>query len=237
VELIKAALEKNGWRNPVIREFGDKEYLVRVKDSVSDVRVFSDQMKHAIMSDAAISQITILQEESVGPGIGEELRWKSVRAIGVALLVLLIYITLVFRSYAFAVGAVVALVHDALAMLALFLLVDRDISLNVIAAILAVLGYSINDTIVIFSSIKKNLQDSHGLPLYAIVNKSIQHMLRRTLLTSISTALTVGSLLLFGGEALKDFSLTFLIGIIFGTYSSIYIASPVMMLLYKEGQK
>ena len=130
-------------------------------------------------------------------------------------------------------GAVAALFHDAVVMLAMFLFFDREISTNVICAILAVLGYSINDTIVIFSRIRENLKSMRGTPLRDIINASLNHTLKRTLLTSISTGLPVGVMLIFGGEALFDISFALLIGIVFGTYSSIYIASPIMMLLYK----
>ena len=123
------------------------------------------------------------------------------------------------------------LFHDAILMLAVFLLFDREISVNVIGAILAVMGYSINDTIVIFSQIRDNAKKMSHDSLKTIVNVSLNQTLRRTLLTSISTGLAVVSMLVLGGEALRDFSLALLVGIIVGTYSSIYIASPVMMLL------
>ena len=119
-------------------------------------------------------------------------------------------------------------------MLGIYLLVNRDISLNVIGAILAVFGYSINDTIVIFSQIRGNLKKMHGVPLVDIVNLSINQTLRRTILTTLSTALVVAAMFILGGESLRDLSLTLLVGIVFGVYSTVYIASPVMMLLYRE---
>ena len=136
-----------------------------------------------------------------------------------------------FWSIAFATGAILALVHDALVMLAIFLFLDREISINFIAAVLTVLGYSINDTIVIFSQIREFMKKRRGVPLEQNVNDSLNYTLRRTMLTSISTGLPVLVMLFFGGDALQDFSLALLIGIIFGIYSSVYIASPMMMLL------
>jgi preprotein translocase subunit SecF len=127
------------------------------------------------------------------------------------------------------VGAVVALAHDLLAVLLFILFTQEPISLNVLAAILAMLGYSINDTIVIFSKIKENMVALKGQSPIEIVNTSINQTLRRTLLTSFSTLLAVLSLLILGGEALHGFSAVMLVGIIAGTYSSIYIASPVML--------
>jgi len=140
-------------------------------------------------------------------------------------------------QFAFAVGAVIALLHDAVAVLAVFLFFNREISIDVIGAILAMLGYSVNDTIVIFSRIRENMKNVRDVSIYDIINLSINQTLSRTILTSLATALTVASLLIFGGEALKDLALSLLIGIIVGTYSSIYIASAVMMLLHKDGKK
>ncbi len=191
-------------------------------------------MQQAIEKSMKDVQVTILQSEAVGPGVGETLRGKSIRAIVFALLAMLFYIALRFWSFGFALGAVMALFHDAILMLAVFLLLNREISINVIAAVLAVMGYSINDTIVIFSQIRDNLAKFSHESLEKIVNISINHTLRRTILTSISTGLPVLAMLILGGEALRDFSIALLVGIIIGTYSSIYIASPVMMLLYRD---
>ena len=135
---------------------------------------------------------------------------------------------------AFGLGAVVSLVHDTVVMLGACIFLNIEISMTVIGAILALLGYSNNDTIVNFSQIRKNIKQMRGASLYDIINTSVNQMLRRTILTSAATALTVLAMLIFGGEVLRDFSLIFLIGIIFGTYSSIYIASPIVMWFYKE---
>ena len=129
------------------------------------------------------------------------------------------------------------LIHDAIAILAVFMFFGLEISPNVVMAILAILGYSINDTIVIFTQIRKNLKKMNNSSIYEIVNTSINQMLRRTLLTSISTGLTVTALLIIGGETLRNLSIALLVGIIFGTYSSIYIASMIMMLFYQKKDK
>lgn len=229
-------LVSNGWSNPTIREFsGNTDLIVRIKEFTSDISGIAEQIKQAINKALPSVEVTILQSESVGAGVGADLRWKSICAVIIALLAMLLYIAIRFWSFSFAVGAVAALFHDALIMLGMLLFFDREISINVIGAILAVLGYSVNDTIVIFASIRDHL--AAGLTkssLATIVNESLNRTLRRTLLTSFFTALTVCSMLFLGGQALRDFSLTLLIGIVFGTYSSIYIASPVMMLLYKK---
>ena len=233
---VKDILDKNGWEGAVIREFADNELLVRVKleEVAKELGSVAERMQQAIEKSMKDVQVTILQSEAVGPGVGEALRGKSIRAIVFALIAMLLYIALRFWSFGFALGAVMALFHDAILMLAAFLLLNREISVNVIGAVLAVMGYSINDTIVIFSQIRNNLAKLSHESLGTIVNISINQTLRRTILTSVSTGLTVLSMLILGGEALRDFSIALLVGIIIGTYSSIYIASPVMMLLYRD---
>jgi preprotein translocase subunit SecF len=233
---VKNILDSNGWAGAVVREFADDELLVRVKleEVVQELGSVAERMKKVIENSMVGAQVTILQSEAVGPGVGEALRGKSVRAVVYALLAMLLYIALRFWSFGFALGAVVALFHDAILMLAVFLLLNREISINVIAAVLAVMGYSINDTIVIFSQIRDNLAKLSHESLGKIVNISINHTLRRTILTSVSTGLPVLSMLILGGDALRDFSIALLVGIIVGTYSSIYIASPIMMVLYRD---
>jgi len=231
---LKNILEAKGWTGTITREFAPQEIMVRVKEFENDSLGLAERMKAAVIKAMPDSGATVLQSEAVGPGVGAELRGNSVRAVLFALIALLFYIALTFWSYSFAVGAVVALVHDAIVMLTFFMIFDRDISINVIAAILAVLGYSINDTIVIFSRIRGNLKKMRHIPLKDVVNTSLNQTLSRTILTSFATSLSVISMIIFGGEVLRDFSITLLIGIIFGTYSSIFIASPVMMVLHRE---
>lgn len=231
---LKDILENHGWSNSIIREFSSTEVLIRVKEFASDAQGLADRMKKAIAHDLPDNAVTILQSEAVGAGVGAELRWKSARAVLVGLIAMLIYIAITFWSTAFALGAIVSLIHDVIVMLATFLILDKEISINVIGAVLTVIGYSMNDTIVVFARIRSMLKTMPHASLYDIVNTSINTTLRRTILTSFATTLTVLSMLILGGEALRDFALALLIGIVFGTYSSIYIASPVMMLLYNN---
>jgi preprotein translocase subunit SecF len=230
-DLIKQIIVDQGWANPTVREFGKNEILVRVKDVESDTIGLGERMRVALQKALPENRVTMLQTESIGAGIGADLWGKSARGIIIATILMLMYIAMRFWSFAFAAGAIVALIHDAFVMLAIFLFLDREISGTFVAAILTVLGYSINDTIVIFSQIREYMKKSKGMPLSEIVNVSLNHTLRRTILTSVSTGLPVLVMLIFGGEALRDFSLALLIGVVFGTYSSIYIASPIMMLL------
>lgn len=222
------------WPNATVRKFAEDEYLVRVREFSNDPRGLAVEMMEIIKSVNPAYEISILENEAVGPGVGSALRYNLYKAIIIALMLMLVYIAVRFWSLGFAVGSVVALLHDALIMLAVFILADREISITVIGAILAVIGYSINDTIVIYSQIRENLNSLKRSSSYDIVNISLNQTMRRTLLTSFSTALTVIAILVLGGEALHNFALALLIGIIFGTYSSIYIASPIVMWFYKD---
>ena len=230
---VRDVLATNGWQNAVTREFSSQEVLVRVKEYKTDSRGLAENMKQKL-GESLQTSVEILQSETVGAGIGGALRWKSVRVVLFALILMLLYIASTFWSFAFAVGAVVALFHDAFVMLLTYLLFDREISNTAITAILTVLGYSINDTIIIFARIRENLGLMPGASMGDIVNASVNQTLRRTLLTSFTTGMPVVVMLLIGGEALFDLSLGLLVGIVFGTYSSIYIASPIMMLLYRK---
>ena len=229
--LVRQVLVDKGWASASTREFGENEILVRVKEFEGDTVGLGERMRTAIQEEMPNNPVKTLQTESVGAGVGADLRGKSMYAVVIALLFMLGYIAMRFWSFAFATGAVVASAHDALMMLAVFLFFDREVSINFIAAVLTALAYSLNDTIVIFSQIREFMRKRKDAPLEEVVNDSLNYTLRRTMLICISTGLPVLVMLLFGGEALQDFSLALLIGIIFGTYSSVYIASPVMMLL------
>lgn len=229
---LRSILEKEGWHGAVTREFASDELLVRVKEFSSDAKGLAQRMSESL-SKATGAKITVLESGSVGASVSSTLRHKSLMAFLLVLIAMLGYIWFRFWSVAFAVGAVVSLIHDAVVIVAAFLLLDREVSSNLIFAVLTMLGYSINDTIIIFARIREHLRTMPGRPIEEIVTLSINQTLRRTILTSFATSLTVLAMLLLGGEALRDLSIALMIGIVFGTYSSIYIASPVMILLYR----
>lgn len=232
-QTIRDVLQKNKWDGVLVREFSSHDYTVRVRNFSSDLQGLGGKMKGQLESGLSQKNIEILKIDSVGEGVGADLAHKSWMAIIIALFLMLFYITIRFR-FAYSIGAVVALVHDALVIGAFFLLFNREISIDVIGAILMTLGYSINDTIVIFARIRENLESSNSMSIREVVNLSINQTLTRTILTSVSTALVVVSLIVLGGEALRGLSIALLLGIIFGTYSSIFIASPIMLLFYKK---
>jgi preprotein translocase subunit SecF len=231
---VKEILEDAGLSGVTTRDFSDREIVVRVKEVSTEVHGLSEKIQTILHEKLPDNPSEILKTDSISQSIGEALSKNSMVGIVIALILMLLYISFRFWSFAYAIGAVVALFHDAFVMLLFFLLFDKDISNNAIMAILAVLGYSINDTIVIFARIRDNVRLMPNKSIEEIVNLSINQTLRRTILTSFATALVVVALLVLGGETIRDLSAALLIGIVFGTYSSIYIASPVMLLFYKK---
>ena len=231
---ISTILTKNGWSGATIREFSQTELLVRTKEVSEDVSGLAEKMRANLQQALPDNNVEIKQTDSVGAGIGATLRPKSLQALLPCLVLMLLFLASRSSSFAYGMGALVSLFHDAVVILAVFLLLDKEISINIIGAIMTILGYSINDTIVIFSRIRQNVKKLHNKSMEEIVNISINETLRRTLLLTAATLLVVISLFLFGGEVLRDFSLALLVGMVFGTYSSIYIANPVMLLLIKE---
>lgn len=232
---IRSLLSDGGYTGIELREFGNGEVLIRVQKFDDDVQGVGSKIAQVLQDGLKDNSIEIREVNSVGSAVGESLRWGAIKAIIISLLLMLLYVAVRFQ-FAFSVGAVFALFHDALVIAVYFLLSRQEVSIDVIGAILMVLGYSVNDTIVIFSRIRENLGLMGNSKLYDIVNVSINQTMSRTILTSLSTALVVVSLLVFGGEMLRGLSVTLLLGIVFGTYSSIFVASPVMMYLYR-GEK
>ncbi len=176
---------------------------------------------------AYVSKFIVVRQEMVGPKVGKDLRGKALLAIFWAVLGILIYISLRFR-FRFAVAAIIALIHDVAITVGLFSILNREVSLTIIAALLTIVGYSLNDTIVVFDRIRENSKALRSLPFGQQVNASINMTLTRTLLTSLTTFIVVLTLFVLGGEVIRDFALALMIGILVGTYSSIFVASPIL---------
>ena len=175
----------------------------------------------------------ILSIDAVSPKVGSELSGDAILAILYALGLILIYISIRFE-FKYAVGAIAALTHDVLITLGIFSILGFEISLAVIAAFLTIVGYSLNDTIVIFDRIRENVKNLKGTPLDSVINQSINDSLSRTIVTSLTTFLVVLILFLFGGEVIHTFSFAMIVGVIIGTYSSIFVASPVVIKMNKK---
>ena len=181
------------------------------------------------------NEFSFRRVENVGPKVSAELLRSGIIAISVALLLMLIYIWVRFE-WQFSLGAILALFHDVIVTLGLFSLLGLEINLSIIAAVLTIVGYSMNDTVVIFDRVRENLRKYSDIKIYELTNISINETLSRTLITSITTLLALLSIFFFGGEILKGFSLAMIFGVVFGTYSSIYIANTVLVRL-KVSQK
>ena len=197
-------------------------------DQLSAVPGVTPQVINTLKQECALAPFTVKRVEIVGPKVGGELRWQAVKATLYALGGMLVYIAFRFE-WIYGAAAVIAVFHDTLITIGLFSLLNKEISLTVIAALLTLVGYSMNDTIVVFDRIRENLKILRREKLEVLINRSINQTLSRTILTSGLTFLTVLALFLFGGEVLHGFSLALVIGIIIGTYSSIFIASPILV--------
>ena len=216
-----------------IKQFGsENDILIRVSESGEGTEV-ADGIMGVLESGFAnnIAEMEwIRRQEKVGPKIGSELSSAAVRAVLVALGLILIYMAWRFHRFLYGIAAVVALFHDVLITLGLLSLFNIEITLAVVAALLAIVGYSLNDTIVVFDRIRENLHTARRQGFDGTVNQSINECLSRTLITSATTLLAVLVLMIFGGEVNRDFTITLMIGVVVGTYSSIFVASPVLYL-------
>jgi preprotein translocase subunit SecF len=195
--------------------------------------VVASQMKNSFYA----GEYTIINTEMVGAKVGSALRWQAIKATLYALAGMLVYIAWRFKGTVYGAAAVIAVFHDTIITLGFFIIFNREISLTVIAAILTLVGYSMNDTIVVFDRIRENLKLLRRETLTTIINKSINQTLSRTILTSGLTFITVLSLFVFGGEVINGFAFAMVIGIIIGTYSSIAVASPLIVMWYDFVEK
>jgi preprotein translocase subunit SecF len=196
-------------------------------DSVPDV---SAAVKQWVKANTTVGPFVLLSAENVGPQVGKDLQQKALWAVALSTLGMLVYIAFRFRSLPFGVGAVVALIHDTLITVGLLALLGREFNLVVVAALLTLVGYSVNDTVVVYDRIRENQRTPKKEALESVINRSINQTLSRTVLTSGATMLVVIALFVLGGEVLNTFALTLIIGIIIGTYSSIYVASPIVVI-------
>ncbi len=221
----------------VVQQFGDpSEHRVLIRlpqqEGVEEGTALEQgsQRAEASLKSAGLPSFEVDNREIVGPVIGADLQRRGIYAVLTSLAAITIYIGFRFR-FSFAVGAIVATLHDVLVTLAFLMFFKYDISLNVVAAILTITGYSVNDTIVIFDRVRENLRTRRRDPLSQVVNQSVNQTLGRTVITAGTTFLSVLALYLFGGEALEGFAFTMLIGVISGTYSTVFIASAIAIIL------
>ena len=213
-----------------VKKFGkDNDYVVKFEKKKSIEENFIENIKIELKKDIG-NIFEFRRVESVGPKVSSELLKSGVIAIGLALGAMLIYIWIRFE-WQFSLGAITALFHDVIITLGLFSLLNLEINLSIVAAVLTIVGYSMNDTVVIFDRVRENLKKFSDVKINEITNISINETLSRTIITSITTLLALTSIFVFGGAILKGFSFAMILGVIIGTYSSIYIANPILIRL------
>ena len=211
-----------------VKNFGDeRDFLIKFENN-NDKNILEEIKTNLDKSFG--NNFNFRRVENVGPKVSAELLKSGVIAISVALILMLIYIWIRFE-WQFSLGAILALFHDVIVTLGLFSVLGLEINLSIIAAVLTIVGYSMNDTVVIFDRVRENLRKYSDIKIYELTNISINETLSRTLITSITTLLALLSIFFFGGEILKGFSLAMIFGVVFGTYSSIYIANTVLVRL------
>ncbi|NIM19288.1 MAG: protein translocase subunit SecF [Candidatus Latescibacteria bacterium] len=226
---IRDIMNEAGFSGAEVTTFGAlEEVLIKVK-RIGEAAEASERIKEALSSSLTDRQIEIRRTETVGPKIGGELRTAAFWSVIYALIGIIVYISWRFE-FRFAIAAIIALIHDVLITLGFFSVTNREISLAVIAAILTIVGYSLNDTIVLFDRIRENLRVKRRENYEQLVNSSINEVLSRTIITSLTTLVVVLCLAIVGGEVIRDFALTLVVGVVIGTYSSMFIASPVLIL-------
>jgi preprotein translocase subunit SecF len=207
---------------------------------VAMIRVSSDDPGEAVSEDAlaavraalvkADPDLKVVAEETVGPKVSGELVWTSVLAVGITSIAIMAYIWMRFE-WQMALGAVLALLHDVFITVGIFAFFQLKFDLTIIAALLTILGYSINDTVVVFDRLRENLQKYKTMPLREVMNLSVNETLSRTLMTSITTLIAVGSLLVLGGDVIRGFAFAIFIGVVLGTYSSVYVAKNLVLFI------
>lgn len=228
VEDIRSYMVEEGLPSAVVVNFGsDSDIKVTVKDNIDQAR--AQKLAAGLEAESGAS-IDIQRVEYVGPQVGQELREDGGLGLLAALLVVMLYVALRFQ-YKFSFGAVAALFHDVVVTLGLFSIFQWEFDLTVLAALLALIGYSLNDTIVVFDRIRENFRSLRGVEAEEAVNISLTQTLSRTVVTSLTTLIVLIVLFLFGGEMIHNFSLGLIIGVIIGTYSSIFVASNVVLSL------
>ena len=229
INQLRDILKETKYSNAVISEFGSPdEVVIRITGTSSDLtNDIADEM-HKILEPSG--KFEIRRVDMVGAKVGGELREKGLIALGLSLLVMLIYVSFRFE-WRFALSSILALVHDSIIALGAISLFSVEVNLDILAAMLTLLGYSINDTIIVFDRIRENLQTTKDSVLANVINLSVSKTLSRTTLTSLTTLFVVATLLFFGGEIIYGFSFTLFVGIIVGTYSSIFVASTFLLQL------
>ena len=227
---LRRSFNKMNLGDVTVKQFGsENDFIVKFEKRNSNKSNFIEEIKNKLTNYIG-DNYDFRRVENVGPKVSSELLKSGIIAIGLSLAAMLIYIWIRFE-WQFSLGAIIAIFHDVIITLGIFSLFGFEINLSIVAAVLTIVGYSMNDTVVIFDRVRENLKKYSDIKIFELTNISINETLSRTIITSITTLIALLSIYFFGGEILKGFSLAMILGVIFGTYSSIYIANPILVLL------
>jgi len=226
IDRARVALENSGISGATIQEVGESgnKILIKLRESEGT----SDKIQTIFRQEFPNNSFEVVSIEEIGPVIGKALQRDALVAITVSIIAIIFYIALRFE-FKFGVAAAIATMHDVLAVLGIFYLLNKEINLLIVTALLTLAGYSLTDTVVVFDRIRENIRRSRREPLVKLINSSINEVLSRTIITSLTVVLVLIPLVLFGGEVLHNFSVALLMGVIVGTYSSVFVASPILV--------
>lgn len=236
IEKVRDILSSGGFEDANLQELSEStKLLVRLKSTDGELSATSKAIADAFHANMPENPFTIDSTSEVGPTVGQKLQTDALKAIGIALLGILFYVAWRFE-FRFGVAAVIATFHDVLVVLGLLFVMHKEMNLLIVTALLTLAGYSLSDSVVVFDRIRENLHKKKHEEFYSLVNRSINEVLSRTVVTSVTTLIVLGALIIFGGEVIHDFALALFLGVCVGTYSSMFIASPVL-LFWKESKK
>lgn len=227
-ESLRSALRQIKLENSIIQQLGSQEIVIRAAESTSDLKGLSSRIEDALNASYGKGSFEVRRVEVVGPKVGRDLTNKAIMAIIFSWIGMLIYISWRFE-FRYAVGGIIALIHDVIITVGALSLLNKEFTLTIIAALLTIVGYSINDTIVIYDRIRENVRKGIKKDLGGIMNVSINETLGRTILTSLTVFTVLAVLFFLGGEVIHDFAFAMLVGVISGVYSTVYIASPLVL--------
>ena len=230
IEKARETLLKSGLAEVELQEFtSDNKLLVRVKAKTTIEEKVAEKVLEAFRKNFPDNPFVVDASTEIGPTIGQKLQKDALIAIGISMLGIILYVAARFE-FRFGIAAAIATFHDVFAVLGILYFLDKEITLLIVTALLTLAGYSLTDTVVVFDRIRENLTMRHRDPLDVIINKAVNQVLSRTVVVSLTVVLVLIPLTLFGGEVLHDFSLALLMGVIVGTYSSVFVASPLLIL-------
>jgi len=229
---IRGALKPMGFEGSIIQNFGQNEVIIRTAESGADPKGLTSRVEEAFTSVFGKGAYEIRRIEVVGPKVGKDLTRKALLAIVFSWIGILIYVGVRFE-FRYALGGIIALIHDVLVTITFLSLFDKEFDLNIVAALLTIIGYSINDTIVIFDRIRENTRKNVKMSLFDVINVSVNQTLSRTILTSLTVFMVLLVLFFFGGAVIHDFTFALLVGTVAGVYSTVFIASPIVLLFEK----